>query len=97
MPGSFVGSMALSAVQAYRSSGQASVLGSLYFHFYTSYTPYVFGVVPHAIAPGDDDTLLGDFRWTMLSMHFYERQDPRGYIRKVRMGGFLYVFNTSYT
>jgi hypothetical protein len=95
MHGSFVGSITLSSMQVYRSSGQVPVLGSPYFRFYTSYTPYIFGVVPHAIAPGDDVTLLGDFRWTMLNMLVYEPKDPRGYIREVRIGGFLYVFNTS--
>jgi hypothetical protein len=71
------------------------VLGDQKFSFYASYTPYIYGVVPHGIAPGDNVTLLGDFQWAKLDMYNNEPQDPRGYIREVRIGEFLYVLSTA--
>lgn len=78
-------------VQVFRSSGQVPVLGNPYFRFYGSYTPYIYGVVPHGIAPGDDVRIYGDFQWSRLDMERYEPEDPRGYIREVRIGDFLCV------
>jgi hypothetical protein len=85
----------LYSVQVYRSTGRVPVLGNPYFRFYDSYTPYIFGAVPHGIAPGDDVTLYGDFQWNMLNMYSYEPEDPRGYIREVKIGDFLYAFGIS--
>ena len=79
------------SVQVFRDSGQVPVLGSPYFRFFYSYTPYIYGVVPHGIAPGDDVTIHGDFQWGRLDMDRYEPEDPRGYIREARIGGFLCV------
>lgn len=67
------------------------MLSSAYFRFYSSYTPYIYGVVPHGIAPGDEVTLYGDFQWSMLNMAGHEPEDPRGYIREVKIGEFLCV------
>jgi hypothetical protein len=78
-------------VQVFRATGQVPVLGNNYFRFYSSYTPYIYGVIPHAFAPGDDVTVHGDFQWSRLDMERYQPEDPRGYIREVKVGDFLYV------
>ena len=67
--------------------------GSPYFRFYSSYTPFIYGAVPHGIGPGDDVILYGDFQWSRLAMDAYQPDDPRGYVREVKIGDFLYVMD----
>ena len=83
-------------MQVFRATGQVEVLGGPYFRFYTSYTPFIYGAVPPAIGPGDDVTLYGDFQWWRLDMARFQPDDPRGYVREVKIGDFLYVLSLTF-
>lgn len=55
------------------------------FRYSSEHTPYIYGIVPSAAAPGDVVQVHGSYRWSRLYMQ-YSSDDPRLLVRSVEIG-----------